>query len=186
MTRVVKSNALINLHYTQLIVHASWPLHWFLRIVRSNITQRSEITLLSWWEVLLTLGVLFCPQVRTERTILTWQGIHCWLLWATMVNWRVTYIGKEKRWWPLDPWEKNTPYPLPYYMWCEYKKTHPTPCCAYIKGDDDRSTATPCRLYLISYLSSFVLSNYNRVFLCFSYFLNKNSCRTTSHNKVFT
>jgi hypothetical protein len=157
MIKVVKSNSLINLHYTQLIVHASWPLHWFLRIVRSNITQRSEITLLFWWEVLLTLVVLCCPQVRTERNILTWQGIHCCLLWTTLVNGRVTYVGKEKRWWAIRSGGENTPYPLPYYMWCEYKKTHPTPYCAYIKGDGDRSTATPCSLLPLPTGSSSVL-----------------------------
>jgi hypothetical protein len=38
---------------------------------KGEISQRLEITLLSWWEVLLTFGILFCPQVGTKRTILT-------------------------------------------------------------------------------------------------------------------
>jgi hypothetical protein len=33
-----------------------------------------------------------------------------------MVNGRVTYIGKEKRWWDIRSRGENRPYPLPYNM----------------------------------------------------------------------
>lgn len=126
-TGVVKSNSLINLHYTQLIVHASWPLYWFLRIVRSNIPQRSEITLLSWWEVLLTFGILFCPQVGTERIILTWQVIHCWLLWTTYLKGDIYRERKEVVGHSIRGRKHTLPPTLLHVMWVQEKTPYTLP-----------------------------------------------------------
>jgi hypothetical protein len=130
-TGVVKYHSLVNLHYTQLIVHASLPLHRFLGIVQSYITQGSVIALLSWWEVFQTLWVLFGPQVWTERRILTWLGIHCWLLWTAMVEVkgdiyreREEVVGHLIRGW-RQMWKKTHPTVL-HLMWVRENTPYPT------------------------------------------------------------